>query len=416
MNSTATDRKIKIIPPKANMNTEKKKKVKKINVAAYCRVSTAQEDQETSYEAQVAYFTKLITENPSWNLAGIYADDGISGTDMKKRDNFNAMMERCLQKDGDIDLILTKSISRFARNTVDCLSCIRKLKERNIAIYFEKEHINTLESTGELLITILSSQAQEESRNISENVKWGLKRKYEKGEMLVRRMFGYGKGTDGQLYIIPEEAEVVRLIYGKYLEGESLNSIARLLKEKGIKTIRGNIEWKDDAKLNLLWSSFRSPVYQNIAGNALQTTETAHPFRIEEDSIMCAFIEFADVFDSFGKTFMQETKPLFENIVRIRKDYADYAEALSEYQSLEEYKKAKSIIEKEFFWNIGQYRIEIETFYKNESVKYSFTFSISESDYRQLKSNIDESLVSPLKDRYAIMRNYQWADIELKEA
>ena len=243
MNSTATDRKIKIIPPKANINTEKKKKVKKINVAAYCRVSTAQEDQETSYEAQVAYFTKLITENSSWQLAGIYADDGISGTDMKKRDNFNAMMERCLQKNGDIDLILTKSISRFARNTVDCLSCIRKLKERNIAIYFEKEHINTLESTGELLITILSSQAQEESRNISENVKWGLKRKYEKGEVLVRRMFGYGKGADGQLYIIPEEAEVVRLIYGKYLEGESMNSIARILKEKGIKTIRGNTEW-----------------------------------------------------------------------------------------------------------------------------------------------------------------------------
>lgn len=243
MNSTATDRKIKIIPPKANMNTEKKKKVKKINVAAYCRVSTAQEDQETSYEAQVEYFTKLITENPSWNLAGIYADDGISGTDMKKRDNFNTMMERCLQNDREIDLILTKSISRFARNTVDCLSCIRKLKERNIAIYFEKENINTLESTGELLITILSSQAQEESRNISENVKWGLKRKYEKGEVLVRRMFGYGKSTDGQLYIIPEEAETVHLIYGKYLEGESLNSIARILQENGIKTIRGNIEW-----------------------------------------------------------------------------------------------------------------------------------------------------------------------------
>ena len=241
--SITYERKVQVIPPKININTTKKQEVKRIHVAAYCRVSTAQEDQETSYEAQVAYFTKLITENPSWQLAGIYADDGISGTDMKKRDNFNAMMERCLQKDGDIDLILTKSISRFARNTVDCLSCIRKLKERNIAIYFEKEHINTLESTGELLITILSSQAQEESRNISENVKWGLKRKYEKGEMLVRRMFGYGKGTDGQLYIIPEEAEVVRLIYGKYLEGESLNSIARILKEKGIKTIRGNTQW-----------------------------------------------------------------------------------------------------------------------------------------------------------------------------
>lgn len=241
--SITYERKIQVIPPKINIHTAKKQEVKRIHVAAYCRVSTAQEDQETSYEAQVAYFTKLITENPSWQLAGIYADDGISGTDMKKRDNFNAMMERCLQKNGDIDLILTKSISRFARNTVDCLSCIRKLKERNIAIYFEKEHINTLESTGELLITILSSQAQEESRNISENVKWGLKRKYEKGEMLVRRMFGYGKGTDGQLYIIPEEAEVVRLIYGKYLEGESLNGIARLLKEKGIKTIRGNTQW-----------------------------------------------------------------------------------------------------------------------------------------------------------------------------
>ena len=241
--SITYERKVQVIPPKININITKKQEVKRIHVAAYCRVSTAQEDQETSYEAQVAYFTKLITENPSWQLAGIYADDGISGTDMKKRDNFNAMMERCLQKDGDIDLILTKSISRFARNTVDCLSCIRKLKERNIAIYFEKEHINTLESTGELLITILSSQAQEESRNISENVKWGLKRKYEKGEVLVRRMFGYGKGTDGQLHIIPEEAEIVRLIYGKYLEGESLNSIASILKEKGIKTIRGNTEW-----------------------------------------------------------------------------------------------------------------------------------------------------------------------------
>ena len=241
--SITYERKVQVIPPKINIHTTKKQEVKRIRVAAYCRVSTAQEDQETSYEAQVAYFTKLITENPSWQLAGIYADDGISGTDMKKRDNFNAMMERCLQKDGDIDLILTKSISRFARNTVDCLSCIRKLKERNIAIYFEKEHINTLESTGELLITILSSQAQEESRNISENVKWGLKRKYEKGEVLVRRMFGYGKGIDGQLHIIPEEAEIVRLIYAKYLEGESLNSIARILKEKGIKTIRGNTEW-----------------------------------------------------------------------------------------------------------------------------------------------------------------------------
>lgn len=173
---------------------------------------------------------------------------------------------------------------------------------------------------------------------------------------------------------------------------------------------------KDDAKLKLSWSSFRSPVYQNIAGNSLQTTETAHPFRIDADSVMCAFIEFADAFDSFGKTFYQETKSLFESIVQIRKAYEDYAEALNQYQSSEEYKRVKSIIEKDFFWNIGQYSIALESFYKNESVKYFFTFSINESDYKQLKSNIDESLISPLKDRYAIMRNYQYINVELKES
>ena len=152
-------------------------------------------------------------------------------------------MERCLRKEKDIDLILTKSISRFARNTVDCLSCIRRLKERNIAIYFEKEHINTLEAAGELLITILSSQAQEESRNISENVKWGLKRKYENGEVLIKRVFGYEKGIDKRLHIIPEEAEIVRMIYKKYLEGQSLNDIADLLTKMKVRTIRGNSRW-----------------------------------------------------------------------------------------------------------------------------------------------------------------------------
>lgn len=237
------ERKVTMIPSTINRRGSKRAKNRILNVAAYCRVSTSQEEQENSYESQVAYYTKLITDTPEWNLVAIYADDGISGTDMKKRDNFNLMMERCLRKDKDIDLILTKSISRFARNTVDCLSCIRRLKERNIAIYFEKEHINTLESTGELLITILSSQAQEESRNISENVKWGLKRKYENGEVLIKRTFGYEKGTDKNLHIIPEEAEFVRMIYKKYLEGQSLNGIANLLTKMKVKTIRGNTRW-----------------------------------------------------------------------------------------------------------------------------------------------------------------------------
>lgn len=241
------ERKVTMIPSTINRRGSKRAKNRILNVVAYCRVSTSHEEQENSYESQVAYYTKLITNTPEWNLVAIYADDGISGTDMKKRDNFNLMMERCLRKDKDIDLILTKSISRFARNTVDCLSCIRRLKERNIAIYFEKEHINTLESTGELLITILSSQAQEESRNISENVKWGLKRKYENGEVLIKRTFGYEKGTDKNLHIIPEEAEFVRMIYKKYLEGQSLNGIANLLTKMKVKTIRGNTRWSDSS-------------------------------------------------------------------------------------------------------------------------------------------------------------------------
>ncbi|MFQ7291902.1 MAG: hypothetical protein ACLRQ0_06615 [Monoglobales bacterium] len=131
---------------------------------------------------------------------------------------------------------------------------------------------------------------------------------------------------------------------------------------------------------------------------------------------MCAFIEFADNFDSFWKTFNQETKVLFESISQIRKYYREYSDALNKYKSSEEYKRVKSIIEKDFFWNIGQYKMELTTFYKKKSAKYYFTFSVNESDYKKLISNIDESLISPLKDSFQIMRNYQWADVELKES
>lgn len=139
------------------------------------------EQQETSYEAQVKYYTEKITDNPNWTMAGIYADDGKSATSTKKRDDFHSMIDDCMA--GKIDMIITKSISRFARNTVDALMNIRRLKEKNISVFFEKEGINTLEGSGELLITILSSQAQEESRNISENCHWGIVRKFESGKV-----------------------------------------------------------------------------------------------------------------------------------------------------------------------------------------------------------------------------------------
>lgn len=237
-------KKVAIIPAQNIYNKGIRPELKILRVAAYCRVSTKLEQQEGSYEAQIAYYTEKINSNPNWKLAGIYADDGISATNTKKRDDFNAMIEDCMA--GKIDMIITKSVSRFARNTVDALQAIRKLKEKNIAILFEKEGVNTLEGSGELLITILSSQAQEESRNISENTRWGIVRRYENGIITVnhKKFMGYTKDKkSGELVIVPEQAEIVRRIFRMYLEGSSILEITRALEEDKIKTVTGKDTW-----------------------------------------------------------------------------------------------------------------------------------------------------------------------------
>lgn len=236
-------KKVSIIPPQMKYDKQVKVEQKALRVAAYCRVSTLLEQQEGSYEMQVDYYTNKINSNPNWTSAGIFADDGKSATQTNKRDDFNAMIEACLS--GKIDLILTKSISRFARNTVDALQNIRKLKEKNIPIIFEKEGINTMESGGELLITILSSQAQEESRNISENTRWGVTRKFEKGIIQVnhKKFLGYTKDDNGNLVIVPKEAVIVKRIFREYLEGKSLIKIAQGLERDGIKTVTGLDHW-----------------------------------------------------------------------------------------------------------------------------------------------------------------------------
>ena len=243
--STEKKKSISMIPSKPEYDRSIKPQFKALRVAAYCRVSTTLEQQETSYEAQVSYYTDKIKSNPNWKLAGIYADDGKSATNTKKRDDFNSMIEDCMA--GKIDMVITKSISRFARNTVDCLQNIRKLKEKNIAVFFEKESINTLEGTGELLITILSSQAQEESRNLSENTRWGLVRRFENGIVSVNhnKFLGYTKDKNGELVIVPEEAELVRRIFRLYLEGSSVIQIKKVLESEGIKTVTGHDEWAD---------------------------------------------------------------------------------------------------------------------------------------------------------------------------
>lgn len=210
-------------------------RVKFYGLPPYCRVSTTLEQQEGSYEAQISYYTEKIRSNPNWKLAGVYADDGKSATNTKKRDGFKAMIEDCMA--GKIDMAITKPVSRFARNTVDSLQNIRKLREKNIAIFFEKEGVNTLESSGELLIMALSSQAQEESRNLSENTRWGLIRRFKDG--IVNRFMGYTKDKNGELVIVPEEAEVVRRIFCLYMEGSSIVQIAKILEDDGVCTVTG---------------------------------------------------------------------------------------------------------------------------------------------------------------------------------
>ncbi len=203
----------------------------------------ATEEQLTSYEAQVSYYTDYIRKRADWEFVNVYTDEGISATNTQHRDGFNAMIADALA--GKIDLIVTKSVSRFARNTVDSLTTVRKLKEKGVEIYFEKENIYTLDSKGELMITIMSSLAQEESRSISENVTWGQRKRMADGKVTMPygRFLGYRKGEDGLPEIVPEEAEVVRMIYRSFMDGLSYYKIAQLLMKRSIPAPSGGEKW-----------------------------------------------------------------------------------------------------------------------------------------------------------------------------
>lgn len=235
-----TEKKVVVIPAKP---VSEIRQTKRLNVAAYCRVSTDEEEQETSYEAQISYYTEKINGNPEWNMAGIFADEGITGTQAKKRPEFLRMIRLC--RKGKIDIILTKSLSRFARNTVDSLNYIRELKLLNIAVIFEKENINTLTAESEMLTTIMSCFAQAESESISKNVSWGIRQGFKNGNvpMHYNTMLGYRKGTDGEPEIVPEEAEVVRDIFEGYLSGMSLQQVADSLNARGLVTKYGKKPW-----------------------------------------------------------------------------------------------------------------------------------------------------------------------------
>ena len=276
---------VMVIPARRQVgNTARQQENKpKLRVAAYCRVSTDSDEQATSYEAQVEHYTEFIQKNPEWEFAGIYADDGISGTNTKNRDEFNRMIEDC--EAGTIDMIITKSISRFARNTLDCLKYIRQLKDKNIPVFFEKEAINTMDAKGEVLITIMTSLAQQESQSLSQNVKLGLQFRYQNGQVQVNHnhFLGYTKDDEGNLVIDPEQAEIVKRIYREYLKGYSMDKIAKGLEADRILTGAGKPKW---------WTSTINKILRNekYIGDALlqktYTTDFLNKTRVKNNGIV----------------------------------------------------------------------------------------------------------------------------------
>ena len=261
------ERIVEVIPATWNPTDESSREIRNLRVAAYCRVSTELEQQQSSYDIQIEYYTRHIMQNPNWIFVGVFADDGRSATNTFRRYDFNQLMDQCLK--GKVDMVITKSISRFARNTVDCISWVRKLKEKNVAVYFEKENLNTLDDSTEMILTILSSQAQEESRAISTNVKWGYARKFEKGESTRQRSYGFRKAPTGEMCIVEEEAAVIRNMARWFLDGDSLERIKHRLEDAGIETTTGKKTWSTGTIYNILTN-------EKIMGDVLlQKTFTA---------------------------------------------------------------------------------------------------------------------------------------------
>ena len=307
----AEERIVRVIAPTASKaDAGNTLQAAKRRVAAYARVSTDEDEQLTSYQNQVEYYTRYIKSRPDWEFIGLYADEGISGLNTKKRSGFRQMVEDAMN--GRIDLILTKSISRFARNTVDSLVTIRELKAKGVEVFFEKENIYTFDSKGELMITIMSSIAQEESRSISENITWGMRKNMARGKvtMAYGKFLGYRRGADGKPEIVEEEAEVVRRIYQLYLDGHTVREITRILTGDGIPTPSGkncnwsvstimsilrNEKYKGDALLQKVYTAdfLNKKMKKNNGVLPQYYVENSHPAIIDEETFDLVQAELA---------------------------------------------------------------------------------------------------------------------------
>lgn len=320
---------VKIIQPKKNTlsaRTTTPQAKEPLKVAAYCRVSTDHEEQESSYEAQCSHYRSFIENNSEWTLAGIYADEGLSGTGTAKRAEFNRLIADCM--DGKVQMVITKSISRFARNTLDCLNYIRKLKAKGIPIFFEKENILTTDSKGEILTTIMASIAQQESASISQNVQMGVRYHYAQGKVGAghQRFLGYSRTEDASLRIVPEEANIVRRIFREYLEGDSPGIIARRLTEEGltwrynktgkwrgdsIKYILGNEKYAGNLLLQKYYTvDFLTKTVHRNRGEIPQFyVENSHPPIIPYEVFLQAQGEMMRRAAFFGNTFKKGSVP-----------------------------------------------------------------------------------------------------------
>ena len=244
-------RTVSVIEPQKSILVDKEKYHQK-RVAAYCRVSTDSEEQLTSYQNQMRVYTEMIAANKEWEFAGLYADEGISGTRADKRPEFQRMIRDC--QNGKIDYIITKSVSRFARNTVECLEYVRSLKAQGIGIFFEEQNIDTLKNESELYLVIYAGFAQSESESISKHITWTYRKKFEEGKVSFqyKNFLGYRKGADSQPEIVPEEAAIVERIYEMFLAGQPVKVIAQTLQAEKIEILGKNLSFSKNMIMNIL--------------------------------------------------------------------------------------------------------------------------------------------------------------------
>ena len=303
------------------LNRERESAEAKKRVAAYCRVSTDNEDQVNSFESQQRYFRRYIEEHPDWELYEIFADEGISGTNTKKRKAFNRMIEEA--KSGAFDLIITKEISRFARNTLDSIYYTRELKRYGVGVIFMNDGIHTLDGDAELRLAILSSIAQEESRKTSERVKWGQKRRMEQGVVFGRDMVGYDV-RGGKMYINEEGAKIVRLVFRKYVnEGKGIHVIARELREEGIPTMRYVKDWSDTVIRRMLRN-------EKYCGDLVQKKTYTPDFLSHEKKYNKGQEEFVIIRDHHEPIISRE---MFEEANRIMDSRSESFKGKSKYSN-----------------------------------------------------------------------------------